>query len=267
MAAAAEEEAAGAPQERELTFVNAQGERLVGWLLDAGSKEVVILAHGYIANATHCRFPALARALAEAGISSYRFDHAMAIKSRSERRGPFRMGNHEEEVADYVAAAAALRTLGREVLCLLGHSKGGINVLLYASRYDDIPLIVDLSGRFKVRDGVLQRFGSDIFERLAREGAVPCNQGGFQWTLTEQDCRARADLDMEAAARSVSPSVRVLVLHGRQDTTIPYQESELATSLIPNARLALIDGDHNYTKPADGAAMIAEVVKFVTEQQ
>lgn len=43
---------------------------------------------------------------------------------RSERKGPFRMGNHAEEVADYVAAAAALRALGRRVACLLGHSKG-----------------------------------------------------------------------------------------------------------------------------------------------
>jgi hypothetical protein len=44
-----------------------------------------------------CCFPQLAAALARAGLSSLRFDHAMAIKSASERKGPFQMGNHIAE--------------------------------------------------------------------------------------------------------------------------------------------------------------------------
>lgn len=45
-AAPAEAPAAAAAEERELSFVNPQGERLVGKLVDTGSQDVVILCHG-----------------------------------------------------------------------------------------------------------------------------------------------------------------------------------------------------------------------------
>ncbi len=51
----------------------------------------------YVANSEMCQFPLVAAELAEAGLSSFRFDHACAIRSRSERQGPFLIGNHEDE--------------------------------------------------------------------------------------------------------------------------------------------------------------------------
>ena len=55
---------------------------------------------------------------------------------------------------------------------LTGHSKAGGDVLLYASRYDDVPVIINISGRFHMKKGIEERFGSDIFDRLEREGQV-----------------------------------------------------------------------------------------------
>lgn len=107
--------------EVELSFVNPRGERLVGRLVDTGSEGVVLLCHGYVANLSMCQFPLLAARLAAAGVSSFRFDHACAIHSASERRGPFLMGNHEEEVGDMRAAVDFMRSRGKRVLCLLGH--------------------------------------------------------------------------------------------------------------------------------------------------
>ena len=37
--------------------------------------------------------------------------------------------------------------------CHAGHSKGGDTVLVYASRYDDVPRVVNCSARFNLRDG------------------------------------------------------------------------------------------------------------------
>lgn len=64
------------------------------------------------------------------------------------------------QVADIQAAVQFMRSRGKNVTCVLGHSKGGINILLYGSRHaGDVPRLVNLSGRFCVRDGVLQRVG------------------------------------------------------------------------------------------------------------
>ena len=178
-------------REEHLTFLNSKGERLVGVLLDTGSTDVVLLAHGYVANSSMCQFPRLAERLAEAGISSFRFDHPCAVYSRSERHGPMLMGNHEDEVADMACAVDFQRSRGKRVVCLLGHrcavvrcivghtlqfpglcpsppvahcsvlhphprrhtvcSKGGTNSVMFASRHHGVPKIVNLAGRFKCR--------------------------------------------------------------------------------------------------------------------
>lgn len=41
-----------------------------------------------------------------------------------------------------------LRAQRRKVSGLVGHSKGGTGVVLYAAAYDDIPLVVNIAGRF-----------------------------------------------------------------------------------------------------------------------
>lgn len=44
--------------------------------------------------------------------------------------------------------AQGLRAIG-----LLGHSKGGSAVVLYAAKYDDVPRVVNVSGRFDMKRG------------------------------------------------------------------------------------------------------------------
>ena len=156
--------------EQKLSFTNPKGERLVGIFVDTGSRHVVILCHGYMANYTFCQFPALAAGLAAAGLSSFRFDHACAYRGQSELKGDFKMGNHDEEVADMAAAAEFLRKEKKlTVLALLSHSKGGTNVIKYAAEIGDIPNMINLSGRFCVRDGVLQRVSLKYF-RIFQSG-------------------------------------------------------------------------------------------------
>ncbi|KAI3430988.1 hypothetical protein D9Q98_009391 [Chlorella vulgaris] len=248
--------------EHDLSFLNPQGERLVGKLLDTGSEDVVVLCHGFVANMGMCQFPLIAAKLAAAGISSFRFDHPCAIFSKSQRLGAFQMGNHREESEDMRAAVDFMHSRGKRVAALLGHSKGGTNTVLFASRYHDVPKIINLAGRFKCREGTLQRFGADILERLAVDKAIPRKEAWGEWVMTEQDFLSRVQLDMEGMARSIPPSVCMLCLHGTADKTIPHQESELCASLVPNSQLVLVEGaDHNFTR--SGAQLAQHVVDFV----
>lgn len=51
------------------------------------------------------------------------------------------------------AAVEYLRRHGKSVVGLLGHSKAGSGVILYAAKYDDIPRVVNVSGRFDNQRG------------------------------------------------------------------------------------------------------------------
>jgi surfactin synthase thioesterase subunit len=116
------------------------------------------------------------------------------------------------------------------------------------------------------------QFGENILEKLAEakntpeKGIVRTEADGFQWLMTESDFLGRANLPMNDYAKKIKEDAKVnlLCLHGRQDTTIPWEESEKCADMS-GAKLIVVNGDHNYRKPEDAKAMINEVVKFCRE--
>lgn len=75
--------------------------------------------------------------------------------------------------------------------CFAGHSKSGNNVLLFAAKHDgDVPLVINLAGRFDMKAGITKHFSPDVFERLEKEGAVEQTlrtaKGVITWMLTKE---------------------------------------------------------------------------------
>ena len=59
------------------------------------------------------------------------------------------------QAADMHAAAEFLQSIGKKAMGLMGHSKAGSGVLLYAANYGNIPKIANVSGRFDHKKGEL----------------------------------------------------------------------------------------------------------------
>jgi uncharacterized protein len=45
-------------------------------------------------------------------------------------------------------------------------------VLLYGSMYDDVKMIVNLSGRFDLRTGIKERLGEDFMQIIEKDGYI-----------------------------------------------------------------------------------------------
>lgn len=45
-------------------------------------------------------------------------------------------------------------------------------MLLYASKYNDISAVVNVSGRYNLERGMKERLGEDFMERLNRDGFI-----------------------------------------------------------------------------------------------
>ena len=45
-------------------------------------------------------------------------------------------------------------------------------VLLYASKYHDVYMVLNVSGRYNLKTGIEERFGKDFFERIKMDGYV-----------------------------------------------------------------------------------------------
>ena len=64
------------------------------------------------------------------------------------------------QAEDMHAAQQYLQSIGKTVSGLVGHSKAGSGVVLYAAKYDDIPRVVNISGRFDNQRGALVSVGT-----------------------------------------------------------------------------------------------------------
>lgn len=247
--------------EERVVMTNKHGERLVGLLHHTGSNKVVILCHGFISTKNDSLILDLAAALIKKGISVFSFD----FSGNGESEGQFQYGNYRKEADDLHSVVRYLIENNYDITAVVGHSKGGDVVILYASVYDDVGTIVNLSGRFDLKKGIEERIGEGSIDRINKEGYldVKDKSENVNYRVTKESLTERLNTDMHAASVSISKECRLLTVHGSADTTIPVEDAYEFAKLIPNHKLHVIEGaNHNYT--AHRKEVADAVVDFIT---
>eukprot|EP00898_Chlorokybus_atmophyticus_P001338 jgi/Chlat1/2204/Chrsp17S02765 len=222
--------------------VNDRGERLAGKLSDTGSREVVVLCHGFRSHKDNAVNTIVTRALAARGISAARFD----FSGNGDSEGKFAYGGYEREVEDLRAVIQHLRSTGKT--------------------YGDIPSVVNAAGRFDMRRGVAERFGPDGMAALQRDGFVMQRDHKGEYRVEKTDVEARFAIDMRKAAESLK-DCRVLTLHGDSDDTIPVEDARSFDRFITAAdhTLCIMPGaDHRFSTCLDGFSQ--RVLQFITDR-
>ncbi|WIA35809.1 hypothetical protein OEZ86_004196 [Tetradesmus obliquus] len=265
--------------EQQIEFLNHRGEKLVGTLTDpeaphqaaaaaAGTAPVVILAHGYMSSRNSELLVRLATAFGRScKLASFRFD----FSGNGDSEGEFRYGQYRSEAQELRCAKLHLeQQLGRQVVCMLGHSKGATDVLLYAAQWDDVPCVVNLAARYELQQGVLQRLGPAELQQLEETGQVEMSgrsrKGPFSWQLRKEDLQDRLDTDMAAGCSSIARTA-VLTVHGSADADVPVQDAhKIAAAIKAPHELVILDGaDHCFTSGAALYELAAAVLPFVSK--
>lgn len=79
-----------------------------------------------------------------------------------------------------------------------------------------------------------------------------------------QDLKQRLDLDIPGLAAKWPAQTELVLIHGTADVTIPWQEAQWVSTLIPQARTVFVEGaDHNYKRHADALeeTVISEILR------
>ncbi|XP_026662640.1 putative uncharacterized protein YDL057W [Phoenix dactylifera] len=257
------EELPGISQQRVL-IPNKHGEKLVGVLHETGSKKLAILCHGFRASKDDQTLLNLTAALTSQGISVFRFDFA----GNGESEGVFEYGNYRREADDLHAVVLYWSKQKYEVNAIIGHSKGGNVVLLYASMYHDVPIVINLSGRFALDRGIEGRLGKEFMQRIKKDGFIDVKDktGKVGFRVTEDSLMDRLSTDMHAASISIDKACRVLTVHGSEDEIVPAEDALEFAKLIPNHKLRIIEGaNHCYTAHQEVLASV--VLDFLKSDQ
>ncbi|PWA34755.1 alpha/beta-Hydrolases superfamily protein [Artemisia annua] len=178
----------------------------------------------------------LANALQKEGITAFRFD----FSGNGESEGTFQYGNYFREADDLQSAIQHFREANCVTSAILGHSKGGNVVLLYASKYHDVPRVINVSGRYKT------------------EG------GEFLYRVTEDSLMERLNTNMHEACLQIGKDCSVLTVHGSDDTIVRVKEASEFAKIIPNHKLHVVKGaNHGFSKHQD--ELISVVLSFIKE--
>ncbi|KAL0346700.1 UNVERIFIED_CONTAM: hypothetical protein Scaly_1686000 [Sesamum calycinum] len=141
----------------------------------------------------------LSAALENEGISAFRFD----FSGNGESEGPFHYGNYSGETDDLRSVIEYFSGVNRSTVAILGHSKGGNIVLLYASKYDDIGAVVNVCGRYDLKKGIEERLGKEFVERIKKEGHIDVQTRSGDYRVTEESLMERLNTNMHEACLSI----------------------------------------------------------------
>ncbi|XP_076889203.1 putative uncharacterized protein YDL057W isoform X1 [Bidens hawaiensis] len=249
-------------KEEKIVIKNNCREKLVGLLHETGSKEIVIVCHGFQGTKEYSMMAELCIALEKQGISAFRFD----FSGNGESEGSFEFGNYRKEVDDLKAVIQHFTEANRAVSAIIGHSKGGNVVVLYASLHQDIKTVVNLSGRYRMDRGLEERLGKDYLERAKKDGFIDIKSetGELLYRVTEESLMERLNTNMHEAGLKVDQDCKVLTVHGSVDEIIPVEDALEFAKIIPNHELRIIEGaDHCYTNHRD--ELVSVVLPFLKE--
>nr|DAD44406.1 TPA_asm: hypothetical protein HUJ06_002636 [Nelumbo nucifera] len=192
----------------------------------------------------------IAAALEKERISAFRFDFA----GNGESEGSFQYGNYWREADDLRSVIKHFSGAKRVITAILGHSKGGNLVLLYASRYPDVHTVINVSGRLNLERGIEGRLGKDFLQRIKKDGFI-------DYRVTEESLLDRLNTDMAVACHLIEKECRVLTVHGSQDEIVPAEDALEFAKIIHNHKIHIIEeADHGYT--SHQAELISVVLDF-----
>ncbi|XP_019151578.1 PREDICTED: uncharacterized protein LOC109148189 [Ipomoea nil] len=246
--------------QKKITIQNKYNEKLVGILHETGSPDIVVLCHGFLCTKNDRIMVSLAAALEAEGISAFRFDFA----GNGESEGVF-MVCCQRQAEDLRCVVQHFVGQNRKIAAILGHSKGGSVVLLYASMYHDVHTLVNVSGCFDFLGGLTEEF----MERIKKDGFVDVRnaQGKVVYRFLEL-CLTNALLNpnMHDACCEIDKACRVLTIHGSNDEVNPIGGAFEFDQAIPNHKLHIVEGaDHFYTSQWNLSELVSTAISFIKQ--
>lgn len=215
-------------------------------------EHVVIICHGYLANKNSCFLPQLARDLSDSNTNQFhsvRFDFHGCGESTGREEWDY--GGYEDEAKeDLRSVVEYLREKNYFIRALVGHSRAGTTVLLYTLYYEDVPIIVNIAGRYRLERGIMERFSAEQLEELEKNGSFLIRSGNDgEFRITKEGIERRKNLDLSQLSKI--RQAKVSNIWGTDDTVMPGEEIYLYNEQLKDAKktemVIVPNADHCFT--------------------
>lgn len=161
--------------------------------------------------------------------------------------------------------AQTIRALKDEQpVVLIGSSMGGLTALHFWDRYKNreakrVQKLVLLAPAFDFMDNRTHQMGEGWQEAWRKQGAMPF----FNYAMGGERMVHYGLVEdiQQYDSYQVQPTVPVLIYHGKQDASVPYDQSERFAQARPTVTLRLLDSDHQMLDKTD--VILAGMLEFL----
>jgi uncharacterized protein len=151
------------------------------------------------------------------------------------------------------------RVCGDEPVSLIGSSMGGYLAALYAARHPEVDKLVLLAPAFSFPSRWPETLGESTMDQWKRTNTLKV----FHYS-EGREVELGYQLVEDAGQYEAYPDVAqpVLIFQGRRDTVVPPEYAVTFAERHPNARLRLLDSDHELSNVLDDMWMDTEEFLF-----
>ena len=220
---------------QEIRLSGQNGKTLFAWLVlpdTPGPHPAVLVMHGWGANAS--MMLQIAPPLRAAGYAVLFVDARCHGQSDDERFTS--MPRFAEDIGAGMAYLRSRPEIDPRNIALLGHSVGAGAVLLYAARHDDIRAVISLSAFAHPRE---------VMQAWMAQHHIPFPVIG-RYILRHVERVIGARFDDIAPIQSITKvTCPLLLVHGRDDTSVAFNDALRLQAAQPDAQLLAVSGDHD----------------------
>lgn len=237
-------------------FTGAEGQRLAGRIdaPDHAPKAHALFAHCFTCGKDVLAASRIAQALVRHGIATLRFDFSGLGASE----GDFANSHFSSNIADLVAAARGLASIGASPDLLVGHSLGGAAVLAAAREIESVKAVATIAAPFEAVHVTHLFTGAMADIEALGEAEIRVSGRAFKIRKSFIDDLKGHD----QAARIARLGLPLMVLHAPTDDVVGIDNAKsiFMTARHPKSFVALPGADHLLRKREDAeyaAALIA----------
>src|SRR5215467_13040559 len=248
------------PAER-FDFVNTQGQRLAALLdMPAGEpRAYALFAHCFTCGKDVHAARRIAQALTALDVAVLRFDFTGLGASE----GEFANTTFSSNVADLVAAAAALRRDRRAPAILIGHSLGGAAVLAAASEVPEARAVVTIAAPADPRH--VTGLFRDRLDEIGERGEVEVTLAGRPFRISRAFVDDIAEQNLKQKVATLRKAL--LIFQSPTDEVVGIDNASMIFSAAPHPQrfVSLAGADHLLSRGSD-AAYVANVIAAWAER-